>query len=201
MVLNDRRFGNFNRSYVYSVELHGGGFDLTGSTPFAVPGILFGTNGRIAWGATAGPLDVNDHVQLELDPDNPARHRRNGRWVDMTARAPRFFCVKGLPDVATTINWYYADKDGNIGYVSPGHLPIPAPGHDQRLPATGTAARTGRASGPSRTCPRPTTPNRAGPPTGTTVPAMARSATSRRRPGARPTAWTRSRRGWRPETG
>ena len=53
MVLNDRRFGNFNRSYVYSVELHGGGFDLTGSTPFAVPGILFGTGRGILIALTA----------------------------------------------------------------------------------------------------------------------------------------------------
>lgn len=199
VLLNGPQFGNFNPSYVYSIGLHGGGFDLTGSTPFAVPNILFGTNGQIAWGATAGPLDVNDYVQLELDPENPARYRKNGQWTDMTPR-PETFRVKGQPDVtttvyeseygvvsqidpqrhsayafhrswkgkeiqtlmawvdstkaqnhdewldqaakvATTINWYYADKEGNIGYVSPGLLPLRAAGHDQRVPAKGDGSQ------------------------------------------------------------
>lgn len=199
MLLNGPQFGNFNPSYVYSIGLHGAGFDLTGSTPFVVPNILFGTNGQIAWGATAGPLDVNDYVQLELDPENPARYRKNGQWTDMTTR-PETFRVKGLPDVmtvvyeseygvvsqidpqrhsayafnrswkgkeiqtlmawvmstkaqnhddwleqaaqvATTINWYYADKDGNIGYVSPGLLPLRAADHDQRVPAKGDGSQ------------------------------------------------------------
>jgi penicillin amidase len=195
MLMNGPQFGNFNPSYVYSIGLHGAGFDLTGSTPFAVPNVLFGTNGQIAWGATAGPLDVNDYFQLELNPDNPAQYRKNGTWHDMRAR-PETFKVKGQADVATvvyesdygvvseidpqshtayafnrtwkgreiqtllawvnstkaqsyedwlkqaknvatTINWYYADKDGNIGYVSPGYLPVRNPAQDQRVPARG----------------------------------------------------------------
>lgn len=199
ILLNGPQFGNYNPSYVYSIGLHGAGFDLTGTTPFAVPNVLFGTNGQIAWGATAGPLDVNDYVQLELDPENPARYKKNGEWVEMTAR-PEVFRVKGQPDintvvyesdygvvsridpvahsayafhrswkgkeiqtliawvnstkaqnyddwlkqaanVATTINWYYADKDGNIGYVSPGYLPIRSPEQDQRVPAKGDGSQ------------------------------------------------------------
>lgn len=195
ILLNGPQFGDFNPAYVYSIGLHGAGFDLTGSTPFAVPNVLFGTNGQIAWGATAGPLDVNDYVRLELDPENPARYKRNGEWQQMASRAETFK-VKGQPDintvvyesdygvvsridpvsnsayafqrswkgkeiqtlmawvnstkaqnheewmaqagqVATTINWYYADKNGNIGYVSPGYLPLRASGHDQRVPAMG----------------------------------------------------------------
>lgn len=38
---------------------------------------------------------------------------------------------------AISINWYYADKHGNIGYVSPGRLPIRPPNQDVRLPAVG----------------------------------------------------------------
>ncbi|MEI2301479.1 penicillin acylase family protein [Ensifer sp. MJa1] len=195
MLMNGPQFGNFNPSYVYSIGLHGAGFDLTGSTPFAVPNVLFGTNGQIAWGATAGPLDVNDYFQLELNPDNAAQYRKNDVWHDMHAR-PETFKVKGQPDVttvvyesdygvvsqidpqnhtayafnrtwkgkeihtllawvnstkaqsyedwlkqaknvATTINWYYADRQGNIGYVSPGYLPVRNPAQDQRVPAKG----------------------------------------------------------------
>ena len=193
ILINGPQFGNFNPSYVFSIGLHGAGFELTGNTPFAVPNVLFGTNGTIAWGATAGPRDVNDYYRLTLNPDNPHQYRKGDGWADMRPR-PETFRVKGMADVdttvwdsdygtvslfdaaagtaygfkrawagkeiqtlmawinstkaqnyeewldqaaqvATTINWYYADKDGNIGYVSPGDVPLRAEGHDERLPA------------------------------------------------------------------
>lgn len=40
-------------------------------------------------------------------------------------------------DMAISINWYYADNDGNIGYVSPGRLPDRPADQDARLPAVG----------------------------------------------------------------
>lgn len=193
ILINGPQFGNFNPAYVFSIGLHGAGFDLTGNTPFAVPNVLFGTNGTIAWGATAGPRDVNDYYRLELNPDNPHQYRVGEGWADMTPRTETIR-VKGMGDVAatvweseygtvslidpqsgtaygfnrawagteiqtlmawtnstkaqnyeewldqaekvgTTINWYYADRDGNIGYVSPGFVPQRAEGHDERLPA------------------------------------------------------------------
>ncbi|WP_290739815.1 penicillin acylase family protein [Amaricoccus sp.] len=195
ILVNGPQFGNFNPAYVFSIGLHGAGFDLTGNTPFAVPNVLFGTNGAIAWGATAGPLDVNDYVALELNPQNPHQYRRGDGWTDMRRREETIK-VKGAEDVtaeiwgtdygvvpvfdaehdrafafhrtwegyeistlmawirstqaqdydqwldaakdvATTINWYYADKDGNIGYVSPGYLPVRQASQDLRLPAKG----------------------------------------------------------------
>ncbi|MBA4500966.1 penicillin acylase family protein [Marinobacterium sp. 3-1745] len=39
---------------------------------------------------------------------------------------------------ALNINWYYADQAGNIGYVFAGKYPERKPGHDNRLPASGT---------------------------------------------------------------
>ncbi|HRW18474.1 MAG TPA: penicillin acylase family protein [Dermatophilaceae bacterium] len=38
---------------------------------------------------------------------------------------------------AISINWYYADKKGNIGYISPGRLPDRPAHQDIRLPAIG----------------------------------------------------------------
>ena len=164
-----------------------------------MPNILFGTNGQIAWGATAGPLDVNDYVQLELNPENPHQYRHGDGWADMRLRQETIK-VKGgddvvadvwesdygvvqvfdaehdrafafhrtwdgyeietlmawirstqaqnydqwldaAKDVATTINWYYADRDGNIGYVSPGYLPVRQAGQDLRLPAKGDGSQ------------------------------------------------------------
>lgn len=40
-------------------------------------------------------------------------------------------------DMAISINWYYADNEGNIGYVSPGRLPDRPAAQDPRLPAVG----------------------------------------------------------------
>lgn len=193
--INGPQFNWFNPSYVFGIGLHGAGFDVTGNTPFAHPVVLFGTNGKIAWGATAGPLDVNDMYQEKLNPANPHEYLFNGAMRPMTRRT-EVIKVKGQPDqsvdvyatvhgivtnfdlpngtaysmkrswdgyelesllgwihsmqaknwdqwlaqasrVAITINWYYADTDGNIGYVSPGRLPIRPATQDIRLPAVG----------------------------------------------------------------
>ncbi|MDB5732337.1 MAG: penicillin amidase [Variovorax sp.] len=195
VLVNGPQFNWFNPSYVFGIGLHGAGYDVTGNTPFAHPVVLFGTNGKIAWGATAGPLDVNDMYQERLNPANPHEYLFNGAMRPMTRRS-EVIRVKGQPDerldvyatvhgtvtdfdlpngtaysmkrswdghelesllgwihsmqasnwdewlkqasrVAITINWYYADAQGNIGYVSPGRLPIRPPQQDIRLPALG----------------------------------------------------------------
>ncbi|GHA21589.1 penicillin acylase family protein [Oceanisphaera arctica] len=38
---------------------------------------------------------------------------------------------------AINVNWYYADRDGNIGYALGGHYPVRHPGQDGRLPTPG----------------------------------------------------------------
>ena len=190
---NGPQFGNFNPSYVYGIGLHGAGFDVTGNTPFANPVILFGTNGDISWGATAGPQDVNDMYEEKIN--NANEYLFNGTYRPMKKRV-EVVKVKGDKDitvevfstvhgtvtsmdaakgtaysmrrswdgqevetllgwihsvkaknwtqwlkqaerVAITINWYYADKLGNIGYVSPGRMPIRPASQDVRLPALG----------------------------------------------------------------
>lgn len=195
VLVNGPQFNWFNPSYVYAIGLHGGGYDVVGNTPFAHPIVLFGTNGKIAWGATAGPLDVNDMYQEKLNPANTQEYLFNGAMRAMTKRT-EVIKVKGQADerlelfatvhgtvtnfdlpngtaysmkrswdgyeiesllgwihsmqatnwrewlaqasrVATTINWYYADAGGNIGYVSPGRLPKRPPNQDIRLPALG----------------------------------------------------------------
>lgn len=40
--------------------------------------------------------------------------------------------------MAITINWYYADRRGKIGYIHNGKYPIRQESHDFRLPASGT---------------------------------------------------------------
>lgn len=194
-LLNGPQFDWFNPSYVYGIGLHGAGIDVTGNTPFGYPSIIFGTNKDISWGATAGPLDVNDIYQEQLNPEDPSQYMFNGEYRPMDVRTETIK-VKGAEDVQTTvrstvhgtvtamdeqnntayskkrawkgtevqslmawvnimkakswdeyleeaekvgitINWYYADKEGNIGYVSPGKLPNRPENQDFRVPAIG----------------------------------------------------------------
>lgn len=195
IMLNGPQFQWFNPGYVYGIGLHGAGYDFTGQTPFAYPAVIFGTNREISWGATAGPLNLVDAYQEQLDPANPRRYLFGGVYREMQVRLETIR-VKGAADVshevlrtvhgpvtsidpvngtayskrrayagleiqsllawvrlakahnfdefrslaaqfAITINWYYADKKGNIGYVSPGRLPDRPVGQDVRLPALG----------------------------------------------------------------
>jgi penicillin G amidase len=195
IMINGPQFGWVNPAYVYGIGLHGAGYDLTGNTPFAHPVVLFGTNGKISWGATAGPLDVNDTYQERLSPASQFMYLYGGVFRPMT-KSTEVIKVKGAADdsidiyatvhgrvtsfdvannaaytlkrswegfevqsliawiestkaqnwdewlaqakkVAITINWYYADSKGNIGYVSPGRLPIRPSTQDIRLPAVG----------------------------------------------------------------
>lgn len=192
---NGPQFGWFNPSYLFAVGLHGAGYEVVGNSPFGHPAVLFGTNGKISWGSTAGPLDVNDVYQLDLSPSDPRSYRFQGSFRPMDRRSETIK-VKGSADVtfevfstvhgrvttfdedqrkayairsswhgleiqsfvawlhstkaanwddflasasrvAITNNWYYADAQGNIGYVSPGRLPIRPAGQDIRLPALG----------------------------------------------------------------
>lgn len=195
VLINGPQFGWFNPSYTYGVGLHGAGFDVIGSTPFAYPIILFGTNGTIGWGATAGPQDVVDIYQITLDPERENYYLFEGEYRPMESRQETIsvrdaedvpltiyrtvhgFVIERDPinqvayakkrswegyevqsllawlniakaknwddvlrlaqNMAISINWYYADKEGNIGYVSPGFLPKRPNNQDIRIPALG----------------------------------------------------------------
>lgn len=195
VLINGPQFGWYNPSYVYGIGLHGAGFNVVGNTPFAYPAILFATNGEVAWGSTAGPQDVVDIYQEQLNPDNIYEYYFDGAYKKMRSRnvlisikdedskEVTFWSTIHGPvidfdednnvayskkrawdgyeaqsllawihsmksqnwgefqdyakKVAISINWYYADKDGNIGYLSPGYLPDRPQMQDIRIPAMG----------------------------------------------------------------
>ena len=58
-------------------------------------------------------------------------------WIRSTQAQDYGQWLDAAEDVATTINWYYADRDGNIGYVSPGYRRCVQASQDLRLPAKG----------------------------------------------------------------
>jgi penicillin amidase len=212
ILFNGPQFGWFNPAYVYSVGLHGAGFNVVGNTPFAYPNLLFGHNGKIAWGSTAGFGDGVDIYQEKLNPDNPHEYLYNGKVLPMTRRTETIR-VKGAAPVALdvygtvhglvvvidkdkgvayskkrtwdghelesmlgwlhqmqaqnydqwirqaarmaiTINWYYADDQGNIGYAYTGKFPRRRSNHDPRLPAIGTGEMEWEAVLPFSTNPQ-----------------------------------------------
>jgi len=212
ILLNGPQFNWFSPSYVYEVGLHGAGFNVVGNTPFAYPTILFGHNGRIGWGATAGVGDGVDIYAEQLRPGHPNQYRHQDQWRTMQPRTDtirvkgqakaqrltvsrtvhgivvqtnpkakvayakaRAWSGKELQSLmawtrstqaqnwdqwqgwaqrhALTINWYYADRDGTIGYYHTGAYPARVAGHDPRLPVPGTGEWDWRGNLPASTNP------------------------------------------------
>jgi len=98
ILMNGPQFGWYNPSYVYSIGLHGAGFNLVGNTPFGYPVILFGHNDRIAWGSTWGAGDMIDVYRETLNPNNPMEYLFKDSWLPIEKRIETIK-VKGAPDV------------------------------------------------------------------------------------------------------
>jgi penicillin amidase len=183
----------------YENGLHGGRFDSVGFSFPGVPAVVIGHNGRVAWGVTNLPADVQDfYIEKLDDPEKPTQYEFEGRWQDLQI-VPEMIEVKGgepvtievllthhgpiMNDVlgdledaeplalrwtalegnyilralwkinlatnweefraalrdwdAPTQNFVYADMEGNIGYQTPGMIPIRAPGHQGLVPVPG----------------------------------------------------------------
>ena len=195
VLVNGPQMGNYVPGWMWSVGLHGAGFDSVGNTPVGFPFVEFGSNDRIAWGSTAGLGDTVDMYREKLNPNDPLSYWFRGAWQPMERRTATLH-VKGSADVsvdvfstvhgivesfdpvnhrayarrrtwdgreveslmgwidstkarnwqqfereaarmAITINWYYADRDGNIGYLLTGLYPKRPRTQDFRLPASG----------------------------------------------------------------
>ena len=98
ILVNGPQFGWFVPSYVYSVGLHGGGFDVVGNTPFGYPIILFGHNGDIAWGSTWGAGDIVDIYEETLHPEDPGQYVYGEGYLQIEERT-EIIQVKGAEDV------------------------------------------------------------------------------------------------------
>jgi penicillin amidase len=59
-------------------------------------------------------------------------------WIECTQAANFSQFRRAASKMAITINWYYADKRGNVGYIHNGRYPIRKENQDFRLPASGT---------------------------------------------------------------
>jgi penicillin amidase len=59
-------------------------------------------------------------------------------WIESTQTQNFNQWRKAASKNALTINWYYADKRGNIGYIHTGKYPLRKENHDWRFPVSGT---------------------------------------------------------------
>lgn len=87
VLVNGPQMGDYASAYVWSIGLHGAGFNVVGSAPVGSPWLLFGTNGAIGWGSTAGLGDTVDIYQERLDPRDRRRYMFRGASLPMTRRS------------------------------------------------------------------------------------------------------------------
>jgi len=70
-------------SFRYIAHLSAPGLDVVGAGEPVLPGICLGHNGRVAFGFTIVPVDVEDLYVYQLHPDDPTRYRYGDRWEAM----------------------------------------------------------------------------------------------------------------------
>ncbi|MDX9730903.1 MAG: penicillin acylase family protein [Bdellovibrionales bacterium] len=58
-------------------------FNVLGATSPGVPGVLTGTNGRVAWSSVSSLIDAGDWYRLEFKDPQQATYRWNGGWHDV----------------------------------------------------------------------------------------------------------------------
>ena len=70
-------------------HLVGGGLDVIGAAVPGLPGVIAGHNRDLAWGLTAGMVDVSDCYLTTIDPDDPGRYRTPDGWARGRVRIER----------------------------------------------------------------------------------------------------------------
>ena len=87
LLANDSHVGFGVPSVFYLAHIHAGRLDLSGATWPGLPVFFTGTNRSIAWGQVALHVSVSDLFEETLDPDDPARYERGGRWQSARVRS------------------------------------------------------------------------------------------------------------------
>ncbi|MFT7622223.1 MAG: penicillin amidase, partial [Myxococcota bacterium] len=97
LVCNDPHLSLRNPAIFFQVHLSnklaGGDYELSGVNFAGAPGIVLGTNGKIAWGATVFFSDVTD-VYVETLSDDGKTVLFNGEQVALTERIESFDYIK-----------------------------------------------------------------------------------------------------------
>ncbi len=88
----------------YEVQLHAPGINVYGVTPPGTPGVVFGFNQDIAWGATNAEDDLIDWYRLDLR-DDYREYRYQENWLSTSTRFETIK-VRGKKAVVDTV--YYS---------------------------------------------------------------------------------------------
>jgi penicillin amidase len=62
---------------------------VTGVTLPGAPGVIVGTNGKVAWGFTNAGADMSDLVRLQTDPEKPGMYRTVNGWKAFSEKEER----------------------------------------------------------------------------------------------------------------
>jgi penicillin amidase len=94
LLANDSHVGFGAPAVYYLAHLRAGKTELSGATLPGLPVFLAGTNRTIAWGQVALHGSVSDLYEETVDPADPARYDRGGRWRTARTREEKI-AVKG----------------------------------------------------------------------------------------------------------
>lgn len=94
LLANDPHVGFSSPPVFYLAHLRAGRFELSGATWPGLPIFFTGTNRQIAWGQVALHASVSDLFEEALDPNDPTRYERAGRWQSARVESQRI-AVRG----------------------------------------------------------------------------------------------------------
>lgn len=80
-------------------------------------------------------------------------------WIEATKANNHTEWKDAVKKSALNVNWYYADKVGNIAYFAGGAYPKRAPGHDNRFPISGEGHMDWRGIHPAEANPQVLNPS------------------------------------------
>ncbi|HRQ65942.1 MAG TPA: penicillin acylase family protein [Xanthomonadaceae bacterium] len=83
LVANDMHLGHAVPNIWFRARLRHGDVDISGVTLPGVPGVVVGSNGRVAWAFTNAYGDFVDWVRLEVDPEDDGRYLTASGWQDL----------------------------------------------------------------------------------------------------------------------
>ncbi len=103
LLANDMHLGLSLPNTWYRAELRVAGADgdtvrLAGVTLPGAPGLIVGSNGRLAWGFTNAYSDWLDLVVLEVDPSDSTRYRTPDGWDALRARVEVINVAHAAPE-------------------------------------------------------------------------------------------------------
>lgn len=90
-----------NPAHRYLMHLHAPGWNVAGATEAALPGIIRGHNGRVAWGRTATDTDSADVYVETVNPANAGEVQWNGAWEPLRVVTEEIRVRGAAPETVT----------------------------------------------------------------------------------------------------